>query len=654
MIFRTALPIIIVLFAPLVRAADPPEKLLPASTQLYVRWDGIQAHQAAYDNSAGGKVYTGDTGGMIHDIGQFALDEWRDHLLGKGLSAAQPPENLEKISADFRSVVQLPALLAKRGFLIGGEFSKPGGDWQGLLARTVDALRMQMAQRLFLPDFRLVMIVPNAAGEAEPLFAALRLLTVHDGLTTDSKQILGRNVTSAFSNDLPGRIAWWIEGEHVAVYAGTVPLDAVIKQMQSAGPGLTANPLYQKAIAFREFKPITRGFVDNAALMQGLAKVLPSNWPQTWAYMETFGITAVKTITFQSGFDGLMSRDWLEFDCVQNPPVTPGILKREPLKFTELPPLPADAIHWSALRADFDAVYDLVLSFIAVPSNENESQGKTNLAAFLRGRRDDLEASANQTLNLRLRQELVSALGDKLVTYSSPGENIAGIFGSGQVFLFSLRDEQKAKAALAQLSKNLVSPLGTKPRVRIRSYRGIDIYEHYFGPATSFAPSYAICNGWLAFSFFPQPVQGFVLRCQGKLPAWTPDAHTAKVFVRQPADAVGMMYTDPAAELKQILPIAPALVEFVRATTRTSRDAKPAGTSFEIGSIPNAHEATQLLFPNVNWLRNDGKSFRLDCHSSVGMPLNFVGPDTVLGVGLLVSEFFLPGMKQLDAKQTKK
>src|SRR5258706_628971 len=96
-------------------AADPPENLLPASTQLYLRWDGIRAHQAAYDQSARGKMFAGDTGNFSRELGQFVLDRLRDEVFGKKLSDGVPPEELEKINADLRTVIGLPALLADHG-----------------------------------------------------------------------------------------------------------------------------------------------------------------------------------------------------------------------------------------------------------------------------------------------------------------------------------------------------------------------------------------------------------------------------------------------------------------------------------------------------------------------------------------------------------
>src|SRR5262245_28727981 len=45
-------------FSPSSCSADErtPEQLLPATTQIYARWDGVTAHKEAYRNSARGKM----------------------------------------------------------------------------------------------------------------------------------------------------------------------------------------------------------------------------------------------------------------------------------------------------------------------------------------------------------------------------------------------------------------------------------------------------------------------------------------------------------------------------------------------------------------------------------------------------------------------
>ena len=49
-------------------ASDAPERLLPAGTQLYVRWDGIEAHRAAYAQTGVGKMMAGDTGAFAQSL----------------------------------------------------------------------------------------------------------------------------------------------------------------------------------------------------------------------------------------------------------------------------------------------------------------------------------------------------------------------------------------------------------------------------------------------------------------------------------------------------------------------------------------------------------------------------------------------------------
>jgi hypothetical protein len=46
-------------------AADVPDRLLSADTQVYLRWDGSTAHQAAFVQTALGKVVQGDCAEFI-------------------------------------------------------------------------------------------------------------------------------------------------------------------------------------------------------------------------------------------------------------------------------------------------------------------------------------------------------------------------------------------------------------------------------------------------------------------------------------------------------------------------------------------------------------------------------------------------------------
>src|SRR5438876_11205870 len=105
---RLSFTTVVVLTCTAIAGAEPPENLLPATTQLYVRWDGIRAHQAAYDASARGQMFAGDTGRFAREVKQYLLDRLRDAALGAKLSDGAPPEQLEKISSDLRIAAELP------------------------------------------------------------------------------------------------------------------------------------------------------------------------------------------------------------------------------------------------------------------------------------------------------------------------------------------------------------------------------------------------------------------------------------------------------------------------------------------------------------------------------------------------------------------
>src|SRR5947209_1692662 len=99
------------------RAQEAPEDLLPAGTQVYLRWDGIAAHQAAYDKSALGKILRGDAGKFVASV----FDQLQS-LLGDAvvqeLLKGTPPEKLQKVQEDAGRAPRLVNVLGKHGFLL--------------------------------------------------------------------------------------------------------------------------------------------------------------------------------------------------------------------------------------------------------------------------------------------------------------------------------------------------------------------------------------------------------------------------------------------------------------------------------------------------------------------------------------------------------
>ena len=136
------------------RAEDAPERLLPATTQVYLRWDGVEAHRAAYEKSALGQMMQGDTGAFVGDLYGQLQDGLGALLTVDQLLGGVAPDKLAKMQADAAEAAKLlSAALQER--------LHPG---------------RRGAQRRGAGAGRSTLILPDAGPKPEPLAAALRLI----------------------------------------------------------------------------------------------------------------------------------------------------------------------------------------------------------------------------------------------------------------------------------------------------------------------------------------------------------------------------------------------------------------------------------------------------------------------------------------------
>src|SRR5262249_49869681 len=149
-----------------------------------------------------------------------------------------------------------------------------------------------------------------------------------------------------------------------------------------------------------------------------------------------------------------------------------------------------------------------------------------------------------------------------------------------------------------------------------RTYRGVEVREvHIKSQGVFFLPTYALHDGWLIMAFYPQPVHGYILRSKGEVPAWKPSPQTRAALESLPKEALSMSFDDPPPGLTLGLSLAPLVGQLANSFIPES--------VFEVGSLPNAQEATRHLFPNVSAFSDDGKVLRLESRMSLSLPLQF-------------------------------
>ena len=260
---------------------ESPDTLLSPTTQLYVRWDGITAHNDAYKKSIWGPVMAGPTGDSIRAliakvpklVGNSLL---ADPLLdGKepGRTEGQPRGPQERLEA------HRPGRRQGRDRRRGG--ARAGADAQGRRLGARRAARRQDARPRSADPRR-----PACRGRARRRRIAPRCCSRPSG--SRSAQPRSRSSRSPRASarasgmvmpergpPVPIHAAWWVEGKHFVFYFGTMRPEAVMREMAANAKkgGVTGHPLYQRVSKDPGFESVARGFVD-AGRVVGLAKSL--------------------------------------------------------------------------------------------------------------------------------------------------------------------------------------------------------------------------------------------------------------------------------------------------------------------------------------------------------------------------------------------
>lgn len=581
--------VVVLLLAPaLARAQEAPEDLLPAGSQVYVRWDGVAAHRDAYEKSALGKILRGDTGKFVGSV----FDQLQDLLGGavvQELLKGTPPEKLQKIQEDAARAPKLVGVLGKHGFVLATE------------VRSVEP-----------PDAQVTLVLPDAGPEADSLIATLRLAATLSRQEIKERHVEGRTVYQLASAPVP--VAWWVEGKHVLLTGGTSLPETVIKHVGERKGGVANNPLFKKVSGFKDFEVGTRAFVDVAALARVAGK-----HPGVGKLIADLGLDGVRGLALYSGFDGAAEHGVMEVELAGPRRGVLRLLDTKPFRLGDVPPVPADAVSWSMTNFDPRVAYDEGVKGAEAVLGLAAPAELPRLKEFLK--------QLDDNLGISVRKDLVEALGDRYLQYSSPTD---GPLFFGQTVLLQVKDADKLEAALEQAIKGVSKTTGIDISAKKRKYHGATLHEvHVRQQGFFFLPTYTVHKGWLAVGYYPQAVQSYVLRADGQLPAWKPDPRTGQALGKLPQEMVSVSVSDPRPMVRQVLALTPLIGAAVNSAFPDSK--------FDVGLIPNGHEVTRHLFPNVSVMTVDAHGLRLETRASLALPVELSNADSLAVLGILSS-----------------
>src|SRR4029077_2772790 len=154
-----------------------------------------------------------------------------------------------------------------------------------------------------------------------------------------------------------------------------------------------------------------------------------------------------------------------------------------------------------------------------------------------------------------IRNDLLGSLGSLLVTYASPPE---GPVFFGQTVLLQVKDPKKLQTALEMTVQGLGKLSRANVQLKQRTYHGVKLNTVQVRERGFFvAPTWAIHKDWLVLAVYPQPVQGYVLRAGGELPAWKPSATLKASLDKLPSKVTLLSVTDPRPGVNTLLSLAP-------------------------------------------------------------------------------------------------
>jgi hypothetical protein len=570
-----------------------PESLLAEDTLLYFRFDGVELHRQAYDQTAFGELMKGELGAFVDYVAKVIMKQVNELALRDLPRGGAVPQHLLQMQNAYGQLPQLLAYCNRHGFVAGVEL-------------------------LELENYRaqLTLVFPQGGERKnkDAIFAFLNLIPALIDMKVTENKIGSRTIYSVEGTE-PVNVAWWQEGEHVVVVIGSEKPEHTLARADGKAKNLTANPVYQELTKFNKYETFLRGYLH---FEPGL-KMAKAKFPPAARLIDKLGLDGLKHLTFWSGCEGKSQRSTI---VLKTDKERKGLLKAfsgtSSLSLEKLPPIPPDATSVSAMDLDLAVLTDIVLDTIEAVMKE--------FAPDEAGKLEEGLKQVEQMLGFDPRKDLLGSLGSQILTYSSPSE---GIFVMGTTYVIQVKNAKKLQASLDKLVKLASQMSEDRVAVATRDCHGVKLQMiHIKQPGMIFVPTFAIHNDWLIVSMMPQGVQGYALRSAGKVSAWKPTPLFQKALSGESGKGkiTGLSESDPRPTAKMLFSLAPLVGGAVNSFMPGA---------FDVSMIPNAQSVTEPLFPNVSLTIDEGDVIRSESWESLALP--DVGDVGYMGILSLVA-----------------
>ncbi|GAB4136092.1 MAG: hypothetical protein Tsb009_02990 [Planctomycetaceae bacterium] len=578
------------------------ETLLPTDAVVYLGWDGQDAHKKAFEKTAAYEVIY-KTG--LADIFTKLLTGLGNQVPGKHAGAME--------------------LLKKTYHKVNGK---------GL------SLAISVEAGAGPPKPQLTLVLHDGADLQADISKAITK-AVGNKLKFEEKEINGRTVTRTL---IPAPVpfdlefGWWSEGKHLVIALGGNAIQSAIDTARGQRANITTNPLWKKYRGGKtDFEVSTVGWFDLGKLRSYFGGMpIPAPGAQRGLtvnkVLKTLGLHNVGAIVTQAGYRerALWSQTTLEAPGKKTGLL--ALLDQPSISFDDLPPLPQHTNGFYACSIDWSKSYTQLLSLI-----KNVAKlGPENAAVQAEVLIDRIPAIAG----FDPKPDLLDALGNVTCLYGDPGQ---GAFGMGAGVVIQVKDAKKLRNTLNDILQRVgdVAPQDQFKVVRAKKQgRELVTLEIARG---AFTPTYAIDKNWMVIGLFPQTVEAFLLRVDGRLPSWAPSAEYRAALADLPKRFTSIVVSDPRATYRLLTGLAPVVTPWIRMGWRQA--GLKGDFPISLADFPPAEVVTQKLFPNVTVCTVDNKGFHTVTRSSMpSIPL-LGGGNSVATTAVMVA-LLLPAVQQ--------
>lgn len=569
------------------------DSYLSSNTAIYVRFHAGDAVDSAWRATAARRA--------VIDSGLF--DFLRPLVMQSvGPLAASSTEMLDGVDVDryVELTDKLVDHVAQHGLIMGGDIRLLAGE--------------------------IMLVLPNAAGTdlAKMLDTLVREACEANQVEVKELTVEGRQVASAKIQTF--FVNWWVDGPNLILVGNQLGPNAPVRRVAGKSDGLNKSPRYANFKAQKPYTVHLETWIDAQLLM----KLVPQTLPDVPKMMDTFGLKTLHGLVVTAGFEGEALRT--DYDLLLAPDrLGPWKALGGPaLALDKLPKLPPDVDMAWGMSLDAVKIYDTILETIAKMGEHYPESGLSDIPAML--------VAYEETLGYKLRDEILAALGQELVVYSSP---LDGPLMSGLSAAVSVKDRDMLTGAFDRLV-DLVGLMDPKFLLEKKEVDGVTYYVMgYEGSAAPVAPTVAVTDQWLIATLVSPAAVGRFVAAQSASDAWSVN----KIRDTLPAytgTMTGVIYSDPRDSVKLLLSFLPLGINALHSAVPE--------LDIDLARSPRVDTIVSNTFPGTAVMSADEAGLHLT--SRFSLPLT--NPEAGLVVaGSLLSAWsagavgpFLPGSEQ--------